>query len=106
MLAAIVRGIGGEVWFWLAGFGRLVRRYTIATLGSSAWLVVTAWQAWWNLFVLVAVPVVVFAGWRRVGPVLVRPAGVGPVVASPGPPLGGEAVADDRGQLRPVSPDH
>src|SRR4051812_27736836 len=66
---AAVRGVGGEVWFSVAGFGRLVRRYTVATVASSAWLVVTAWQAWWNLFVLLAVPVLAFAGWRRVGPV-------------------------------------
>ena len=50
VLAAVVRGVARELWFWLAGYARLVRDYTVTTLTSTGWLAVTVWQGWWDLF--------------------------------------------------------
>ncbi|GAA3610590.1 hypothetical protein [Microlunatus ginsengisoli] len=69
VLAAMVRGTGREAWFWLSGFAGLARRYRVAVVSSTGWLTVTAWQAWWQLFLLAAAPIMFFAGWCRVWPV-------------------------------------
>ncbi len=69
VVVAIVRGVARELWFWLAGYAGLLRRYTLAAVSSTGWLAVTVWQAWWDAFLIVAGPVIVFGLWCRFGPV-------------------------------------
>ena len=105
VLVAIVRGVARELWFWLAGYARLLRRYTLAAVSSTGWLAVTAWQAWWDAFAIVAGPVIVFGLWCRFGPVSFVRFVSDAVVAAPGRPVDPQTVADDHGHLRTVPPD-
>ncbi len=68
----LIRAVGRELWWWLAGAARLWWRYP---LRSSAWLAALVWQWWHDQLLIVAalvLPVLGVALWARIGPVSYR----------------------------------